>query len=297
MRRVVSRLEDNDIPTKTFQEGRTMRTAVYLFSVAALSLAACGSDAAWGQIVNGSFEDDGYIGRIGQIDPNIPPTDPNGWTANMPAGKFTGSVDMGWATEGMYSLTLYSECVPFDPCDMAVVSQQVVLADVDEILFDVKLAGQWTAWDPSICSAVVLIDGDVVWTSDTLEPNDTGEYFSQVCPIDDKYRTLGTHELSLGLRINVSEWLWKHYYARWDFIEALVFCGGGGLLPGDFNRDCFVDVNDLMAMATVWLDEVAADSLYNLSGVDDDGENPVGTVNFFDLAVLGGSWRDTSLTP
>ena len=114
-----------------------MRTAVYLFSVAALSLLAFGSDAAWGQIVNGSFEDDGRIDSIAR-------TDPNGWNAAVPgeANQFTGYVGTDWATEGMYNLTICSGYAFFDPCDMAIVSQPVVLTDVNEIFFDVRLQSQ-----------------------------------------------------------------------------------------------------------------------------------------------------------
>ncbi len=69
-------------------------------------------------IVNGSFEDDGYIDYISV-------QEPNGWSdVNVPTSQFDGQVYHYWVTDGSYNLTLYSYWyVAFEVNDIATVSQ------------------------------------------------------------------------------------------------------------------------------------------------------------------------------
>jgi len=235
--------------------------------------------AGWAQaevcfIVNGSFEDDGYIDDINAIEPN-------GWDVNMPADKFTGYVYSDWVTDANYNLTLYSEWLQaFEVNDMTTVSQQVDLANANEIFFDLRLGN----WNADKISAVVLIDEDVVWDSNDLS---TGEYPNEVYTVEDKYRDGELHRLSFGLRVKVEETLWQRYFTDWDYIECTEFCGGFGLLAGDFDRDCYVDVNDLKMFTDVWLDAVDPNDKYNLF---QDELDPNGIINFLDFAIYADSW-------
>ena len=111
----------------------------------------------------------------------------------------------------------------------------------------------------------MVIDGEVAWTSDSLVRTTTGEYRDQVYTIDSRYRTPGGHTVGFGLRINVAGQLWDRYYTYWDAIECVPACDGAGLLPGDFNEDCFVDCDDLAMMAAMWLTAMPSYSRYNLS--------------------------------
>jgi hypothetical protein len=72
----------------------------------------------------------------------------------------------------------------------------------------------------------------------------------------------------------------------------VVYCNGGGLLPGDFNRDCIVDANDLERITNVWLLVVDSDDEHNL--YRDDDVDGFGTINFYDLAILADNWLMTS---
>jgi len=263
-----------------------MRSVVQLVLAVLLLVAAGPVAVAVCEVVNGSFEENGYIANVGQAEPND-------WTAAVSPDRFAGYVDTDWPTDGVYNLTLHSLYAKFDTGDMATVSQAVDLSIADEIVFDVKLRAERSAWDPNICSAVVLIDGEVVWTSDEQVPNDEGELIDQRYQVESQYRTAGPHEVSLGLRVNKAGWLWERYYTDWDFVALTLLCGGGGFLPGDFNGDCFVDVDDLTTMAVMWLADVPADSPYNLSAIDEDGTD--GTVNNFDFAVFGANWLGSSL--
>ena len=263
-----------------------MRSVLQSVFAALLLVAAGPMGVAVGEIVNGSFEDDGYIAAVNE-------TDPNGWHADVSIDKFAGYVYTDWATDGMYNLTLHSLLwTTFAAGDTATVSQDLDLSSADEIVFDLKLDSDRSAWDPNVCSAVVLIDGDVVWTSDGQVTEGTAELIDQRCPVAPRYRTAGPHTLSLGLRMNADGMFWERYYTDWDRVDVTLLCGGGGLLPGDFNADCVVDANDLTWMGVMWLADVAADSPYNL--LDEDGEADA-TVNGFDFAVFGANWLHSSL--
>ncbi len=267
------------------------RAAVHLAAGMLLLLPAGTIQAADGDIVNGSFEDDGYINDIAWMQPR-------GWSVSMPSGmfsKFAGSVSRDWRTDGTYGLTIRTEPSIGKAGDMAVVSQDVALSEVDQIVFDVKIATDYLPWDSAACSAVVLIDGNVEWTSDGYGPEAAGEYLDQVCPIEARYRTSGTHTLSFGLRINNNVALSDSYYTYWDSIECASStprCDGWGFPLGDFNADCVVDGADLTMLAAMWLLGVPSDNEYNLSRDDDTDSD--GVVNGFDLAVFSDHWRDGS---
>ena len=240
--------------------------------------------AADGGLVNGSFEDDGLIGNINN-------TDPNGWDVDVPPSKFIGYVTSTWPTDGAYNLKLTASWfVTFLAGDMATVSQEVLFDNVNRVTFDVRLATQEsTAWDPGICTAVVLIDDDVVWESDFASFDIRGEYLDRSCVIDDQYRDGQPHRLALGLKMNTGGMFFEQYISEWDAIECSLSPDDGEPLAGDFDADDFVGVEDLMMMATLWLVDIPSDSPYNLSGYDDVEAD--GIVNFYDLAVFGDNWR------
>lgn len=252
------------------------------------------SAAGWAQagvceIVNGSFEDDGTID-------DIVAQEPNGWDVNVPSGQFTGKTEASWSTDGRFSLFLSSQWFKaFDANDAAIVSQDVFLDDVNEITFDLKL-NTYTGlgWDPSKATAVVMIDDEIVWEPNSASSDIRGVYTSQSYAVEDKYRDEKPHKLSFGLRINVDteNGFVEFYRVWWDSIECVIYCGGGGLLAGDFNRDCVVDANDLDLAADVWLFEVDSDDKHNL--FRDDDLAGYGTINFFDLAILADNWLHSS---
>jgi len=255
-----------------------MKRAIYVGLMAVMLLSVNQVRAEACEIVNGSFEDDGSI-------PDITVQKPNGWDVNVPTTKLQGYVDKDWPTDGSYNLTLRSILGAFTIGDTATVSQQVDLTDVNEIIFDLKLG----TWNPDKCSAIVLIDEDVVWDSNEL---DSGNYYDQVYAVEDKYRDGQMHKLSLGIRVKVSGTLWLRYVSHWDYIECTDFCGGNGLLAGDFDHDCYVDMNDLKSMGDVWLDEPASYDRHNLYKGDD--VDSVAIINFLDFAVFADNWLQSS---
>lgn len=241
------------------------------------------------EIINGGFEDDGQIG-------DIMTQEPNGWDVNIPSGKFTGRTEASWSTEGRFSLAMSSQWfTAFDANDSAMVSQEVVLKDVNEITFDLKLdTYTGLAWDPVYATAVVMIDGQTVWEPNSAGPDIRGEYLGQSYAVEEKYRDGNPHKLSFGLKINTdtAEGFFEFYRVWWDSIGCAVFCDGGGLLAGDFNRDCYVDARDLQQAADVWLFEVDSGDEHNLFRADD--LTGYGTINFFDFAVLAENWLQSS---
>jgi len=259
------------------------RNLIFIGVIMALLL-TCNPTQA-GVIVNGSFEDDGPIDDITKHDPN-------GWTANVPSGKFTAKTDASWSTDGNFSLNIVSRWyTAFSAGDMAAVSQQVLLNDVNEIRFDVRLnTYAASAWDPNDVTAIVMIDDDIVWEPNNTRADIRGVYLDQVYAVENKYRDGEMHALSLGLRISrdIPAGLPDFYRSWWDSVECTFFCGGGGLLAGDFNRDCRVDVKDLELAADAWLAVVPFDDRYNL--FKDDGLEPYGIVDFFDFSILAGNW-------
>ncbi len=248
-----------------------------------LMLAANQVQAEDCQIVNGSFEDDGYI-------PDITVQPPNGWGVNMPTDKFSGYVDDDWVTDANWNLTLYTDWTTLGANDTAIVYQEVNLTDANEIIFDLQLETDLFEWDPNKVIAIVLVDGEVAWDSNDRS---SGEYHDQSYIVEDKYRDEVPHTLSFGMRVKVSEKLWRTYYTDWDDIECTEFCGVGGLLAGDFNHDCYVDYNDLKLFAESWLSEVEKYDRYNLFK-GDDGADDGGTVTFRDFAIFGLNWWQSS---
>ncbi len=239
-------------------------------------------------IVNGSFEDDGLID-------NITAREPNGWDANVPSGKFVASVGGSWTADGRLSLFVASNWyTTFAAGDRATVSQQMYLTDVNEITFDLKLDTYSTlAWDANVATAVMLIDGEAVWEPNRAASDLRGVYRDQAYAVEDKYRDGNSHTLSVGVKINVDTPAdFERYRVWWDAIGCTVFCNGGGLLAGDFNHDCRVDIDDLKLGAAVWLSEVPSYDRHNLFRDDDLAGH--GTMNFPDLAIFAENWLHSS---
>lgn len=235
------------------------------------------------EIVNGSFEDDGPISDITAYEPN-------GWSdVNLPAGLFYGYVGMDWPTDGYYNLTIYSQWFEtFEVNDIATVSQEVCLTDVNEIVFDVKLEKYWTdRWDPNKCTAVLLVDDAVVWESNSVGPDVRGDYYNQFYTVEDKYKDANSHKLSLGLRVNIAEELDDFYITQWDSIEFDPPCGGFDFLAADFNQDCYVNFADFAEFAQYWLKTVPP-YIYDLFEDEDN------VINELDLMVFADSWLASS---
>jgi hypothetical protein len=262
-----------------------MRNLTAIGAMSVVLFAAGWANADICELVNGSFETDGAIG-------DIMAQEPNGWDVNMPSGKITGNTEASWSTDGNFSLLFSSQWfTAFAAGDSGTVSQDVILDDVNEITFDLKL-DNYTGfeWDPNIATAVVMIDDEIVWEPNSASSDIKGEYIGQSYAVEEKYRDENPHKLSFGLRINIDTdgGSFEFYRVWWDSIECVIYCDGGGLLAGDFNRDCYVDASDLQQVADVWLLEVDSDDKHNL--FRDDDLAGFGTINFFDLAVLADNW-------
>jgi hypothetical protein len=239
-------------------------------------------------LVNGSFEADGR--RI--LDITIPGQEPNGWDVNVPTLQFAGAVDDYWVKDGDWSLTLYSIAKKtFKVNDIAYVWQDVYLSDVNQIFFDVHLDTSGPDWNPALRSAVVMIDGTVVWESPKTGTNISGEYLNRVINVSYEDRFL--HRFAIGLRADVNEsGINIEYYTDWDNIGFDFSCGGNGFLDGDFNRDCRVDVKDYCMLADKWLEEVELDSKYNLSNEGD--VVGYGIIDFKDFVIFANGWETGS---
>jgi hypothetical protein len=262
-----------------------MRNLIAIGATMLMLFAAGLAQAGVCEIVNGSFEDDGTID-------DIVAQEPNGWDVNVPSGKFTGKTEASWSTDGSFSLFLSSQWFrAFAAGDSAIVSQDVFLDDVNEITFDLKL-GTYSGlgWDPNNATAVVLIDDEIVWEPNSASSDIRGVYTGQSYAVEDKYRDENPHKLSFGLRINIDteDGFFEFYRVWWDSIDCVIYCNGGGFLAGDFNRDCYVDTNDLKLAADLWLDEVDSKGRFNLFQGDDLAG--LGTINFSDFAIFAEGW-------
>lgn len=267
-----------------------MKRLVTIGVVMIVLFAGKGTQAGAGEIINGSFEDDGWIS-------DVESRDPNGWGVDMSPVKFGGYVYTDWATDGTFSLALFSKWATFSPGDMATVYQDVNLANVKQIEFDLKLETEFAfdQWDPNV-SAVLLIDGEVVWDSSKAGLVAKGEYLGLIYAVEEKYRGGGLHKLSLGIRLNIDGRLWSTYITQWDAVDCNLFCGGAGPIEGDIDGNCCVDGNDLSALASVWLsDGVAPDDRANLSHVDDDPNGSGGIISFLDFALYAAGWDGSSM--
>lgn len=266
-----------------------MKRATFIAAVMVVLLAGSSTQAGVCLIVNGGFENDAYI-------PDITVREPNGWSdVNVLASQFGGWVYNNWVTYGSYNLTLFSYWnVGFEANDIAMVSQEVYLTDVNEIIFDLKLQTYpFNKWDPNKRSAVVMVDNVEVWNSDDCRPDENGEYRDQVIAVDVVDREL--HKLSLGIKVDVNEALVDsdtYYYTHWDSVEFNCHCGSFGFLLEDFSRDCYVDMGDLQMLASVWLDDIVPgndpNGRYNL--YRNDEIESYGSINFFDFTVFADGW-------
>lgn len=231
-------------------------------------------------VMNGSFETDSEgIGDITVLAPKR-------WCdVNLPSG-FYGWISTDWSTHpdgDSNSLTLCWYDTLTNVNNTATVSQQVYLGDVNQITFDIKLDTDWSPdvkWDANEFRAMLLIDGNSIWDSNDLSD---GEYSIEVNDININDAEL--HTLSLAMEVNKVEGtaLWVYYRARWDFVKFDTHCGGFGYLPQDLNHDCFVNINDLGALAEQWL---AEDPNYGYDLFYDEED----IVNFHDFAVFADYW-------
>ncbi len=136
-------------------------------------------------------------------------------------------------------------------------------------------------------------DAKVVWEPNRAASDLRGVYRDQAYAVEDKYRDGNSHTLSVGVKINVDTPAdFERYRVWWDAIGCTVFCNGGGLLAGDFNHDCRVDIDDLKLGAAVWLSEVPSYDRHNLFRDDDLAGH--GTMNFPDLAIFAENWLHSS---
>ncbi|MGB2808410.1 MAG: hypothetical protein WBC22_11750 [Sedimentisphaerales bacterium] len=260
-----------------------MRKAKVFAAVMVMFLAGNSAQAGVSLIMNGSFEKDGIINDIAVKAPQR-------WCdVNLPAGQFGGKVETIWKTYGDYSLSLYSGYGMFNAGDMATISQDVYLADVSQIIFDLRL-GTYAGypWDPAKRSALLLIDGNVVWDSSDWTPDASGEYPNQIVDVNEIYKDADLHTLSLAIRANVTGMEYAfNYLAQWDFVKFDTYCGGFGYLPQDLNLDCYVDMLDLKVLAGEWL-AGELNQYYDLFSDDED------IINFPDFATFSSYWQDTN---
>ncbi|MHC4396985.1 MAG: hypothetical protein ACYS1A_15185 [Planctomycetota bacterium] len=261
------------------------KTAVAVVMITVMLLFAKSTKAGVSVMVNGSFEYDGEI-----VDINSEP--PQAWSdVNFPEEKFGGKVNDGWSSDGDYSLFFYVMNVPTNTGDMVRISQQVYLADVNEISFDIKLSSpvSFYPWEFGRRAALVMIDGVVVWDSNGLGPsvNGDGEYLYEWIDVEGMYDA-SPHILTLAMKINEDiANPFVPYYAQWDNVRFDSYCRGRGYLYADINYDCYVDVNDLKDLVAHWLEEPPTDR-YDLFP---DSEN---IIDLRDFAVLADSWMDSS---
>lgn len=235
-----------------------------------------------GVIKNGSFESPGTVWP-----PLTSENCPDDWNdVNLPSDKYGGWVYTDWHTHGNYNLTFFSYGgdVVFDVNEIGMVSQHVPLTrEVNEITFDIRLDTSSGGWDPNMRTAVICIDGEVVWESNEVGPDVRGEYFDQSFEVPGQYKDGQFHKLSLGIRIDSNAFTSSDYYTYWDDVNSTPYCGGFGLLAGDFSHDCYVDFFDLAELVEVWLAEVRQIDERNLFGGDDT--EPNGFINFRDYAL------------
>ena len=244
------------------------------------------------RVVNGSFESFGLLDSISLAQLEA-------WDVAVPEPAFSGRIETSWPTEGGHNLMLAANWfMTFVSGDLATVSQEMLLDDVEKIVFDLKLATlNGSAWDPGVCTAVVLIDNDMVWQPDLARADIRGDYRDQALTVDGKYRDGQLHRLTLGLRMNTDGTFWETYRSYWDALECVARTCSVEPLPSDFNRDCFVNVDDLMLMAGQWLTEVPLDSPYNLCTTVAESAQGTATINGFDFAVLGNAWLAGGVLP
>lgn len=232
----------------------------------------CVTPAGAGVVRNGSFEMDGPINYVSAD------TKPIYWCdVSYNSSIFSAYVGNDWKTDGTYSLTMSTNMfVTFEPNDIETISQAVYMKDVNQIIFDIQLYAGYGSWDTHIITARVLIDSNEVWNSDGLAFS-SGQFAGEISiDVNENFKDENNHILSLQLRTDVGTFSYAQYVAQWDNIRF--YAGCNGLLPGDFNGDCIVDINDLAAFASGWLKP---------DGPDLTGD---GVTNFADFAVFADFW-------
>ena len=232
-----------------------MKRLVFITLVIFLLLLVQQIQAGVSVIMNGSFDNGGAISDISVKAPyrwcdlDLPPSKFCGWVSNVTDGP--------WPAHGDYYLVLCSYAyATFDINDMGTISQQVYLTDVNEITFNVKLDTTYNdPWDPAKRTAVMLIDDEVVWESNSVGTDVRGDYFDRVYNVEQKYKDANSHKLSLALRANPAGagYTVVDYRAKWDYVRFNTHCGGYGYLPEDLNNDCTVDTGDVKILARQWL--------------------------------------------
>jgi hypothetical protein len=240
-------------------------------------------------VKNGSFEADGAISDITTDAPQ------HWWDVNSLSGKFKGYVSDVWSSRDGNSVSIYSKALEkYSTGEMGTISQEVYLEeDVNEIIFDLKLSTSSGVWDANNRSAVILIDGVVMWDSNEWLPDSNDEYWNQSVYIGDVSGVgdANLHTLTLALRSNVTETVmpsYVEYRARWDFVKFDLHCGGFGYLAEDFNYDCYVDFGDYAMLANYWLEEVSGlNDVYDLTENDN-------VVDMNDIGVFVAGWLDNS---
>jgi len=270
----------------TRMDGRWKMKKMTVFAIATgLIMLLNSAQAGVSLVANGSFEADGE-----SIDITAENT-PYRWDdVNLPGNEFGASLWVDWHTQGYYDLIIYSyDQGTFDVNDMGTISQQVYLTDVNEIIFDVRLDTYYwdDPWNPAVRSAVMLLDDNVVWESNSVGTDVRDVYRNQIYTVDPAYKDGIPHKLSLGLRANMAGSPGIEYYAMWDFVKFDTHCGGFGYLPGDIDHDCCVDINDLKIFAENWLTD-DPNARYDLF------EDENSTVNFRDMAVMANYWMNMS---
>ena len=259
-----------------------MKKTTVIVALMIMFLAGNITQAGVSLIMNGSFESDGIIN-------DITAQAPRRWCdVNLPAGQFGGKVDTYWSTHGDYSLILFSKSsLTFAVGDMATVSQDVYLMDVNQIIFDIELSGTHSSfpWQSEKFSAIVFIDGNVVWDSRDWVPDGDGEYSFEVNGIDINDANL--HTLSLAMKANKEEYQFTQYTVRWDFVKFDTHCGGFGYLAEDLNHDCYVDMLDLRVLTEQWLGE-------ELNREYDLFHDQELIINFPDFATFSSYWQNNN---
>jgi hypothetical protein len=266
-----------------------IRKAFFIgLTVVVLVIANC-ADAEVSRVINGSFEADGYIS-------NIEANPPQHWPdVNLLSGKFGGYVSDIWSSHDGNSVSIYSKALEkYNSGEMGKISQEVYLEDdVNEIIFDLKLSASSGVWNADKRSAVMLIDGVIVWDSNDWAADANSEYRNQSVYIGDVNGVgdANLHTLTLALRSNVTETAlpsYVEYRSRWDFVKFDIHCGGLGYLAEDFNHDCYIDFGDYAMLANYWLEEVyGPNDIYDLT--EDDG-----LVDVNDIGIFADGWLDNT---
>lgn len=238
-----------------------MKRHIRLTTIVVLAMIAsmCASDV--NGITNPSFEDDGKIRSFRTYD------DPNGWVSAL-ADDIDAKVDNDWASDGTYSLVIYSRVRTFASEQSTIVSQVVSLDGKDELKFDLNcIADNDLNWDNTKVNAFVAVDGDVVWTS----PNDVNVLVQESVDLS---AYSGLAEISLGLQVIETGVAFDlEYYSMWDNIKLVGsgVCGGYGYYDTDLNFNCYVDLHDVQIMAEYWLYEEFDMPYQQLYDIDESG--------------------------